>query len=64
MERSQHVASLEQELRTALGAKVDIRQSPRGRGKIVIHFASNEEFDRLREHIASPRFKEPRSQVG
>jgi ParB family chromosome partitioning protein len=45
------IASLEQELRTVLGTKVEIKQLSRGRGKIVIHFRSNEEFDRLREQL-------------
>jgi ParB family transcriptional regulator, chromosome partitioning protein len=48
---SDQVASLEQEFRHALGAKVEIRQSAKGRGRIVIHFASHEEFDRLREQL-------------
>ena len=49
--RSQNLTSLEQELRAALGTKVTIRQSSKGRGKIVIPFASNEEFERLREYL-------------
>jgi ParB family chromosome partitioning protein len=46
--RNDQVASLEQELRSALGTKVDIRQNAKGRGKIVIQFKSHEEFERLR----------------
>jgi ParB family chromosome partitioning protein len=46
--RSGQVSSLEQELRLALGTRVEIRQASRGRGRIVIHFGSEEEFDRLR----------------
>ncbi len=42
------LAGLEQQLRTALGAKVEIRQTAKGRGKIVVHFTTSEEFDRLR----------------
>ncbi len=42
-----HLAPLEEELRMALGTKVDLRQSAKGRGKITIHFTSHEEFDRL-----------------
>lgn len=49
--RSEHLASLEQELRSALGTKVDLKQSGRGRGKIVIHFTSHNEFDRLKAHL-------------
>jgi ParB family chromosome partitioning protein len=51
--RSGQIASLEQELRTALGAKVEIKQMSRGRGKIIIHFRTNEEFDRLRNQLRS-----------
>ena len=46
--RNDQVASLEQELRSALGTKVDIRQNAKGRGKIVIQFTSHDEFERLR----------------
>ena len=34
-----------------MGTKVEIRQGSRGRGQIVIHFRSHEEFERLREHL-------------
>ena len=33
----------------ALGTKVEIRQSRSGRGRIVIHFSNNVEFERLRK---------------
>ena len=47
--RSNHqLSDLEQELRVALGTKVDIRLSRSGRGRIVIHFSNNVEFERLR----------------
>ncbi|MCI0361355.1 MAG: ParB/RepB/Spo0J family partition protein [Planctomycetaceae bacterium] len=49
--RSDQVASLEQEFRLALGVKVEIKANSRGRGKLTIHFANHEEFDRLREHL-------------
>lgn len=42
-----HTSQLEQQLKMALGTKVQIRQSQSGRGKIVIHFANNDEFIRL-----------------
>ena len=45
--RNGQVNSLEQELRSALGTKVEIRQTSRGRGRIVVHFTNNGEFDRL-----------------
>jgi ParB family transcriptional regulator, chromosome partitioning protein len=48
---SQHTAALEQELRSALGTKVDLKQKAGGRGQIVIHFVSGDEFERIREHL-------------
>jgi ParB family chromosome partitioning protein len=38
----------------ALGTKVDIKQSNQGRGKIVLHFTSNDEFERLYQWLATP----------
>lgn len=49
--RSEHQRVLEQELRGALGVRVDIRQGAKGRGKIVVHFKSHEEFERLRGQL-------------
>lgn len=48
---SEHIANLEQEFRIALGTKVKINHSARGRGKLTIFFTSHEEFDRLRRQI-------------
>lgn len=48
---SDHLAALEQEFRAALGVKVTIRHNVRGRGKLVIHFANHDEFDRLRTQM-------------
>jgi len=44
-----HLAELEEQLRLALGTKVDLKQTAKGRGRITIHFKNNEEFERLRE---------------
>jgi ParB family chromosome partitioning protein len=49
--RRGQLASLEQELKAALGTKVQISQTAKGKGKIVIHFANHDEFDRLRGQI-------------
>jgi len=49
--RTEHVATLERELRAALGTKADVKQGSKGKGKIVIHFSSNDEFQRLWEHL-------------
>lgn len=50
--RNEQVAALEQELRLALGTKVEIKQSARGKGRIVIHFSGHEEFERMRGVLA------------
>lgn len=53
--RNAHIGALEQELRTALGTKVDIRQTAKGRGRVVVHFSSHDEFERLREFLCEAR---------
>ena len=50
-----HIASLEQELKLALGTRVEIRQASRGKGRIIVHFQSPEEFERLLGILAGPR---------
>ena len=49
--RASQLASLTQEFRQALGAKVEVTTSGAGKGKIVIHFASHDEFERIRAHL-------------
>jgi len=60
---SEQVLSLEQELRIALGTKIEIRQSKKGRGRIVVHFKDHDEFDRIRAMLngsaAAPRVGPP-----
>ncbi len=46
--RSEQVLALEQEFRRALGTKVEIL-SRGAKGKIVIHFANQDDFQRIRE---------------
>lgn len=58
--RSEQVAALEQELRMALGTKVEIRPGSKGRGKIVIHFQSHDDFDRLRDQLTDGNTKSTR----
>lgn len=48
---SDQLAHLAQTFRQALGTKVDLRQTNQGRGRIIIHFANHDEFERLRDHI-------------
>ncbi|MDD3468959.1 MAG: ParB/RepB/Spo0J family partition protein [Thermoguttaceae bacterium] len=44
-----HLAELEQQFHAALGTKVKLTQTAKGKGRLVISFASNEEFERVRE---------------
>ena len=48
MQPGQHHREMQEQLGMALGTKVEIKQSAKGRGRITLHFASHEEFDRLR----------------
>ncbi|MFL2871180.1 MAG: ParB/RepB/Spo0J family partition protein [Pirellulaceae bacterium] len=50
--KSPHVTNLEAELKFALGTKVDINETGGGKGKIVIHFNSHIEFERLRRSLS------------
>jgi ParB family chromosome partitioning protein len=45
------IGALEQELRMALGTRIEIRQTSRGRGRIIVHFGNHGEFERLRERL-------------
>lgn len=45
--RTNHIRSLEEQLRDLLGVKVEIRLNSKDSGTIQIPFASNEEFERL-----------------
>lgn len=45
------IESLQQELKHALGTKVQIKQGTRQKGQIAIHYANHAEFERLRETL-------------
>jgi ParB family chromosome partitioning protein len=64
--RGSHIASLEQELRAALGTKVEVREAARrrGRGQIIVHFSSHEEFERLHRYLIEQSDAMPRSEAG
>jgi ParB family chromosome partitioning protein len=49
--RSSQVAAVETQLRRALGVKVVVHANSKGAGRIVIPFASLDEFQRLLEHV-------------
>jgi ParB family transcriptional regulator, chromosome partitioning protein len=49
-----HYAELEQSFTRQIGLRVEIRPSPagKGKGKVVLHYSSLEEFDNLAERLA------------
>lgn len=49
--KNENLAALEQEFRAALGVKVKITHNARGRGKLVIPFRNNEEFEQLKQQL-------------
>ena len=49
--KTEHLAALEQQFRTALGLKVKITHNARGRGKLVVQFRNHEEFEQLKKHV-------------
>ena len=47
--RDRQIESLEQDLKAAMGTKVQIKTGTRQRGQIVVHYTNHAEFERLRE---------------
>jgi ParB family chromosome partitioning protein len=45
--KTAHVQGIEDELKQRLGLKVDIQVKDKERGKIVLAFESNDDFDRV-----------------
>ncbi len=63
--RSEHLAAMEEQLRLALGTKVDLKQTAKGRGRITIHFKTNEQFEQLRSLLAYSKAPAiPRQEAG
>jgi len=62
--QSEHLVALEQEFRAALGTRVKITHTGRGRGKLVIFFSGHEEFERLRRHLCDVSHTDTPGQVG
>lgn len=48
---SSHVVSLQDQLREKLGVKVEIALKSKDSGKVVLHFASNEDFERVMKSL-------------
>jgi len=61
---SEHVLALEQEFRSALGAKVKLVHTRSGRGRLVIFFRNHEEFERIRQQICDGHVRSARRQAG
>ncbi|HEY1065595.1 MAG TPA: ParB/RepB/Spo0J family partition protein [Pirellulales bacterium] len=49
--RSEHLAAMEQQFRSLFGTKVDLKTGPKETGKIVIHFTSHGEFERIKSQL-------------
>jgi ParB family transcriptional regulator, chromosome partitioning protein len=49
--RTAHVEAIEAELRQKLGVRIDIRVRDNDRGQIIAHFESNDDFERLLQHL-------------
>jgi ParB family transcriptional regulator, chromosome partitioning protein len=64
--RSGYLATLEQELRTALGTKVEIKEAGkrRGRGQIIVHFQTPQEFERLQRYLLDAAAAPAQSDAG
>lgn len=48
---SNHISSLQDQLREVVGVKVEIKLKGKDAGKMVIHFNSSDEFDRIVQHL-------------
>ncbi|MEQ8848207.1 ParB/RepB/Spo0J family partition protein [Botrimarina sp.] len=51
--RGEQLAALETELTAALGVKVKLTQNAKGAGKVTLHFADGEAFERLRSVLTA-----------
>ena len=50
-EKTAHVQGIEDELRQKLALKVEVRVKGKDRGQVVLHFESNDDFERLLEAL-------------
>jgi ParB family chromosome partitioning protein len=48
---SNHIKSLQEQLRDQLGCKVEIQMKSKDAGKLIVHFNSNDEFERIVGHL-------------
>jgi ParB family transcriptional regulator, chromosome partitioning protein len=50
---SPHLADLEKSLARQLGMRVQVRSSPKGRGRLILHYSSLDQFDGLLEKLGA-----------
>ena len=53
LSKTNHVQALENELRQRLGTKVVIQSKTKNQGTFIIHFGSNDDFERILEVLRS-----------
>ncbi len=51
--KNPHLAALEQELKAALGTRVELKANATGKGRLIVHFANHDEFERLRDYLGN-----------
>ena len=61
--RSSQIASMEKDLRRAVGTKVEIKTGAAGKGKFVIHFKNHKEFERIQALLMDDQPKRARSRA-
>ena len=55
-EVSPHVQELENQFRSWLGMKIKLTSNEKGKGKLVIQFGSNDEFERIYQALKPKDF--------
>ena len=58
--RDTQIESLQQEMKSALGTKVQIKPGSRQRGQIVIHYSNHDEFERLQKFLMGQQWTDRR----
>jgi ParB family chromosome partitioning protein len=54
--RDEEIAAVERRVRDIVGTKVEVRRNARGRGKLVLHFFSDEELEGLLARLGVPAY--------
>jgi len=59
--KNEQLAHLERELEEALGTKVSLSRNAKGKGRITIHFAGHEEYERLHASLVGAGHQSPQA---